>query len=225
VAIGASASVSSNPVAMAPSHVRSTLSLVLLLVTLAPLPVLGQANGASAPLELRPGDAVRVEIRDEPDLAGDFQIDESGRVLLPLIGLVSVAGRDFTRVRGEVEGAYVRELSHSEVRVTPLLRVAVIGEVRLPGLYPVDPTYALGDVLALAGGLGPDAAQDGIELVREGRTIAEVRVDDPSALGLALRSGDQVVVARRSWVSANTSALVGAGASLVVAIVTTLLLR
>jgi polysaccharide export outer membrane protein len=206
---------------MAPSCVRLAVPAVLF----AALGTISASAQEAPPLRLRPGDSVRLEVRDEPDLAGDFQIDESGRVLLPLIGLVSAADRDFADVRAEVEMAYDRELSQSEVRVTPLLRVAVLGEVRTPGLYPVDPTFTLGDVLALAGGLGPEADEDGIALVREGRAIVEVDAQDLVALALPLRSGDQLVVGRRGWIQANAPAFVGAALSLVVAVATTLLLR
>jgi len=205
---------------MVPSSVR--------LAVLAVIAVLGTSPASAqepVSLRLRAGDAVRLEVRDEPALAGDFQVDQAGRVLLPLIGLVSVAGRDFDDVRAEVELAYGRELSQSEIRVTPLLRVAVLGEVRAPGLYPVDPTHTLGDVLALAGGLAPQANPEGITLVREGRVVAEVRGDDVVALALPLRSGDQIVVERLGWFRANAPAFVGTGLSLVVAVVTTLLLR
>jgi protein involved in polysaccharide export with SLBB domain len=177
------------------------------------------------PVRLRPGDAVRLEVRDEPALSGEILVDEGGRVLLPLVGLVSVAGRDFAEVRRDVAAAYARELAHREVRVTPLLRIAVLGEVRSPGLYPVDPTYTLADVIAKAGGLGPEANRSRIELVRGGAVVATVGERDAAALAQALRSGDQVVVARRSWASANTATLVGTGASLLVAVLTALILR
>jgi polysaccharide export outer membrane protein len=197
---------------------------VVLVVALDPSNALGQST-PPGPVRLRAGDAVRLEVRDEPDLTGEYRVDESGRVLLPLIGMVQVAGRAFEDVRRDVDAAYGRELANGEARITPLLRIAVMGEVREPGLFPVDPTYTLADVLALAGGLGPEADHDEIELVREGQRVWSGTDAEAVALVRALQSGDQVIVGRRSWVSMNSPALIGAGASLVVAIVTTLLLR
>ena len=189
-----------------------------------PLALHGQS--ATVPdVQLRPGDEVRLEIRDEPDLAGAFRVDESGRVLLPLVGLIPVAGRPFAEVRAEIDAAYARELHDQQVRLTPLMRIAVLGEVRQPGLYPVDPTMRMGDVLALAGGMAPEANQDRIELVREGRVIETLTQATLPAFNLPFRSGDQVSVARRGWFSSNSSALLGAGLSLVVAVTTALLLR
>jgi len=207
---------------MAPSVVR-TVVLALSLFAITPLSGLGQ-TGAPPPLRLRPGDAVRLVVRDEPDFAGEFQVDEGGQVMLPLIGLVAVAGRDFGEVRREVAAGYDRELTLGEVSLTPLLRIAVLGEVREPSLYPVDPTHTLADVLALAGGLAPSADRDEILLVRDG---VETRLSAEQQLSLAreLRSGDQIVVGRRGWFSENSAILVSAGTSLTVALITALLLR
>ena len=196
----------------------------LLLTIAAPLALNGQSV-AVADVRLRPGDEVRLEVRDEPDLAGEYRVDESGRVLLPLVGLVSIAGRSFSEVRAEIDAAYARELHDQQVRVTPLMRIAVLGEVRQPGLYPVDPTMRMGDVLALAGGIGPDANQDRIELVREGQVIETLTRATLPAYALPFLSGDQVSVARRGWFSSNSSALLGAGLSIVAAVTTALILR
>ena len=198
--------------------------LLLLLVSLAPIPAVGQVDPPGS-LRLRPGDGVRLEVRDEPQLAGEYLVDERGQVLLPLVGLVEVAGRDFEAVRRAVVADFRGELAHEDVRLTPLIRIAVLGEVRQPGLYPVDPTYSLADVLAGAGGLGPEADRDRVELVRDGRVVRSVSEADAVALGEALRSGDQVVVARRSWFSQNSQAVLGAGISILVALTTALLVR
>ena len=49
---------------------RVCFAVLFSVVTFAPLPVLAQVDGASTPLRLRPGDAVRLQVRDEPELGG-----------------------------------------------------------------------------------------------------------------------------------------------------------
>ena len=71
------------------------------------------------PLVLRPGDAVRVEIRDEPDLTAEYPVSESGQVLFPIIGRVRVADRPWTEVSAELDAAYGRELANPDARRLP----------------------------------------------------------------------------------------------------------
>lgn len=184
-----------------------------------------QVPEPGATVRLRAGDAVRVEIEDEPGLSGEFPVGQDGRVLFPLLGFVAVANRPFDEVRREVEAGYAAELVHPVVRLTPLVRLAVLGEVRRPGLFPVDPTYTVGDVLALAGGLGPAADPRRIAVVRGGEVLVTRLDPDFAIFALAPRSGDQIVVGRRGWLRENLAVFVGAVASVSAAALTALLVR
>jgi polysaccharide export outer membrane protein len=152
-------------------------------------------------------------------------VDETGQVLLPVAGLVHVGGRDFADVRGEVERAFATEYRDALVRLVPLLRISVLGEVRVPGLVPVDPTMSLSDVIAAAGGLTELADQGGIRHFRGGEVVSVSTVQDVVERADPLLSGDQIVVGRRSWISQNAPWLIGAGASVTAAVLTALLVR
>jgi len=185
----------------------------------------GAAAQRPVELRLRPGDAVRIEVRDEPSLGGQFQVGDDGAILIPGIGILAVAGRPMAEVEAEVRRAYARELADPVLRVVPLVRVAVLGEVARPGLFPVDPTHTLADVLATVGGLTPLADRGNIVLVRDG-VRRRLRLDPGSAaLAEPLRSGDRIVVGRRSWFSENLAIFVGAAASVAAAAVTSLIVR
>lgn len=208
---------------MLPIPGRAVLLVVLLRLALPEAPrALAQAPSE---LSLRAGDALRVVVRDEARLGGEFPVAEEGYVLLPLLGRVQVAGRPFRAVRDELLAAYARELTDAVVQVTPLLRVAVFGEVRQPGLLAVDPTHTLADVLALAGGTTAAARRDRVLLVREGRGMPVPLQPGEAALRASLRSGDRVLVERRGWFRENAGLFVGAVASVAVAAVTSLLIR
>ncbi len=179
----------------------------------------------TAELRLRPGDGVRLTVRDEPTLSGDFPVVEPGRVLLPELGLVDVSDRPFSAVQAEVRAGYARILVDRDVVVVPLVRVAVLGEVRQPGLFPVDPSQTVADVLASAGGITDAGRTGSVELVRGGLTT-RIRIA-PGGAGLAerLRSGDRIVVGRRSWLHENAPIVIGAAASVLAAATTGLIVR
>jgi polysaccharide export outer membrane protein len=158
-------------------------------------------------------------------MTGEFAVADDGVVLLPLIGSMAVGGRPFEDVSRDIVKAYSRELLETPVRVTPVLRIAVLGEVRQPGLVPADPTYTLADVLAAAGGLTPDGDAGRITLLRDGESMRFSLDESGALLSSRLTPGDQVVVGRRSWIGRNMNVLIGAAASVIAAAVTSLILR
>lgn len=200
--------------------VATSLGVVALTVFAMP----ARAQGVDS-LRLRPGDAIRVAVRDEPSLSGEFPVGADSAVLLPELGPVRVVGRPFSDVVQALDTAFAARLVDPAIQVTPIVRVAVLGEVRRPGLFPVDPSLTLADVLASAGGLTPDASTHAIELVRNG-TVVATRLDPQApALGMVIRPGDQVFVRRRSWISQNTPFILGALGSVAAAAIASLIVK
>jgi polysaccharide export outer membrane protein len=187
--------------------------------------VSAQTSGRFDRLELRAGDAVRLAVKMEPTWSGEYAVGPAGSVMLPLVGSVRAAGRPFPAVVAEIERSYARELTDPELEVTPLLRVSVLGEVKSPGLYLVDPTQRMREVLAVAGGILPSASRKHMVIVREGEQV-EVEYDAGStSMDMTLRSGDQLFVERRSWLTDNLPIFIGAVTSVAAAAVTSLIVR
>lgn len=160
-----------------------------------------------------PGDALKLVIWREPDLSGEFTVDETGTVTLPKVGAMRVAGEGAGAVKARVVAAFQPYLTHSAIEVTVLRRVQVTGAVRTPGVYRVDPTMTLGDALALAGGATTDGSPDQVELLREGERVGN-RLNYRTQIGEAeVRSGDQLYVPERGW-SARRIELLSAGVGL-----------
>ena len=162
-----------------------------------------------APL-LQPGDMVRLKIWREPDLSGDYAVDESGQVVFPKIGPLTVTRISADSLKSLLITTYATYLRNPSVEVTLLRRVNVLGAVRNPGLYQVDPTMTLVDVLAMAGGRTPDGQKDRVDLLRQGEPEpihlrVEARVAD-----VPVHSGDQLIVPERSWLARNSTALAAA---------------
>ena len=156
---------------------------------------------------LRPGDMIRTAIWREPDLSGEFQVDEDGSVVLPLLGKTSVSGVPEDKLREQLQEAYGKFLVNTAVNVTLLRRVNVLGEVRVPGQYTVDATNSVADLIARAQGLTSDANSEDIVLVRGGQRLRAGLAGTQSLMEAGIRSGDQIMVGKRGWMSRNFSSM------------------
>jgi polysaccharide export outer membrane protein len=168
---------------------------------------------------LRPGDLVRLRIWREPDLSGDFTINEQGDVVLPKIGLVRLSDGSPEAVKADLVRRYGQYLRNPSIDVMVLRRVNVMGAVRNPGLYNVEPTMRVADALAMAGGVDQDGKPEDIRLIRDGQPV-QVKMSERTMLtDTPLRSGDQLFVPERSWVSRSRgviAAFITAGTSLLI---------
>jgi polysaccharide export outer membrane protein len=158
---------------------------------------------------LLPGDVIRVEIWREEDLSGEFQVDEQGSVVLPLLGKKQVLGISPDNLRDQLSEEYAQYLVNSAVNVTLLRRIIVLGEVRVAGQYTVDATNSVADVIARAQGVTPAGNAEDIVLVRNGQRLRTGITGMESLQEAGIRSGDQIIVGRRSWASRNFSSMVG----------------
>lgn len=165
-------------------------------------------NQGADPLRL--GDIVRLRIWRETEMSGDYIVNEDGDVVLPRVGAIEVAGVQPAEIKTRITQAYSRFLQDPSIEVTLLRRVQVLGAVRNPGLYPVDPTMTVSDALALAGGTTADGSPNRVVLIRDGvRLPVKLEANTPIA-GAAIRSGDQIYVDQRSWLSRNTGVVTAA---------------
>ncbi len=167
------------------------------------VPAWAQSSTASAPevAPLAPGDAIRATFWREPQLNGEYRVDETGTVVLPLLGARSVRDIVPARLKTALVNDYGRQLrSPDDVQIVLLRRVRVLGAVKTPGLYLVDPTMTLGDAIALAGGATREGKLNDIRVFRNGREIRS-DVNGRARTGEPLGSGDQILVPERSWFS------------------------
>ena len=173
------------------------------------------------PLVLLPGDMVRLRVWRGDNMNGDYLVNNDGTAVFPLIGPWPVTGKSADSLKAELVAEYAQYLRTPSIEVLPLRRVVITGAVQRGGLHPVDPTMTLADALALAGGTTAHGDPNKVDLIRDGRVIrAELR-QDTRILELPIRSGDQLFVPERSWISRNAgvvSAMISATASLAVAL-------
>jgi len=193
---------------------RSWLLSILCLVTAAVLSS-ASVSGAQGSVQqssatLRPGDSLRVRVWREPDLSGVFMVDEHGDLTLPRIGRRSVLDVPIDTIRARVQREYAEFVRDASVEITPLYRVRVTGAVRNPGLFTVNPTMTVGDLIGLAGGPTPAGKRDEVALVRDGRRVALSISQSSQVVTLGLRSGDELNVPERKQVGRYIGMTLGA---------------
>jgi protein involved in polysaccharide export with SLBB domain len=171
-------------------------------------------------LALRPGDAVRLRIWREPDLSGDFPVNESGVVVLPKIGPRRVIAESPDSLKAWVVRSYATFLRNPSIEVLLVRRIQVLGAVKNPGLYPVEPMMTVADAIALAGGTTPQGRSNKVELRRQGERVPGKLAGRLLIGESPIRSGDQIFVPERSWISRNPGIVVGA-----LGLVTTIIFR
>ena len=197
----------------------------------APSPPQGAANHSTAIAPdsgrryLRPGDQVHLKVGREPDLSGDFTIDDRGIAVLPRLGEVHVTDLSPDSLRHLVVNSYSRYLRDPAIDVTMTRRVSVLGAVKNPGLYQADPTVTVADVIALAGGVTELGRRDRVEVMRNGvAVVTRLTPDVPLAVS-PVQSGDQIYVEERGFLSRNPYVIPGVITTVLGAVLAAILVR
>jgi protein involved in polysaccharide export with SLBB domain len=197
--------------------------LIAAVLALAAAPAPAQTGGQGS-YSLAPGDLLRIDIWREQDLSGEFLVDVDGVVTLPLLGRQQVVGVPVSQLHDRLMEQYATHLRNPSITITPRRRVNIFGEVRQPGLYPLDPTVTLAGAIALAGGATETGNLSRIRILRDGQEIRS-RVGTAETLAAAdVRSGDQIIVDRRGWLDRNSPMLLGSAINVLTTIITTLII-
>jgi polysaccharide export outer membrane protein len=130
-------------------------------------------------------------------------VDASGAIIVPPAGTLMVSRIPIALLRDTVRTRLTKFIREPEVDVQVLRRVTVNGAVIKPDIYYMDVSATLRDAIARAGGITENGTRRKVSVVRDGVTTKVSNWEtDTSALSV-LRSGDQVVVGRRSWIEIN----------------------
>lgn len=200
--------------------VTTIVVLVMLGASVAPAQQSHEASGTASPAAgadatVRPGDQVSLRIVREPEMSGVFTVSEMGETVLPRLGRIAVSALTAGELQDSLRNAYGVYLRDPAVEVTVLRRVGVQGEVQRPDVYMVDLTVTLRDLLAKAGGVTEAGNPNSIYIVRGDEQIRLGKDESARFRTAELRSGDQVVVGRRSWIALNPSVAVSTATGLV----------
>ena len=113
-------------------------------------------DAAVGPQRLQPGDKIKITVFGEDRLSGEYTIDPSGAVSLPLAGTVKAAGSTKAQLEKSLarkfRGDYLRNPKVT-VEIAAYRPIYLLGEVEKPGEYPFKPGLNALTAAALAGGL------------------------------------------------------------------------
>jgi len=163
---------------------------------LKPLPA-DQAGGA---YHLGTGDQVRVITFGGDQLTGEFRINDSGNIAIPLLGSVHAAGLT-TAALGDT---IATDLQKKDLLKNPSVSVEVIayrpffilGEVTKPGEYPYEPGMTVLTAVSIAGGFTYRAVTNYASIIRTTPTDAvEGRVDRQTLV----KPGDVITIFERRF--------------------------
>ncbi|CAH0536161.1 hypothetical protein VMF7928_00250 [Vibrio marisflavi CECT 7928] len=155
------------------------------------------------------GDLIQVNLPGEKTLNRGFQVDKRGRIALPEVGQVYVAGYKESQLKSVVSSSLskvFRDLSNLTVVIAQQqILVSVQGYVVSPGEYTLNKSADIQMVLHAAGGLRAGAQLDKMQLKRAGNKVtfnykAFLDTGDESLLP-KLQSLDTIFVAASPLVS------------------------
>ena len=170
----------------------------------------GAAAQTSQDYTLGAGDAIRVQVFQNPDLTIEARVSETGTINYPLIGAVQLGGLSIAAAEKKIAdalrtGGFVQKPQVNIVLVAVRgNQVSVLGQVNRPGRFPLETfNTKVTDMLALAGG----ATQLGDDLViitgiREGKSfrkeidIASLFLENKGADDIIVSGGDTIYVHR-----------------------------
>lgn len=160
-------------------------------------------NGSGA--LLGSGDLMEISVFDTPELNLRARVDGDNKILLPLIGEVTVKGLSPAQLEKEIRQRLITGHFVKDPQVNVFVAeyagqmVFVTGEVAHPGAYPLLRAHRLADLIALAGGVDSTAGNSAI-LTRKNDPDHPQEIDlndkDDKRANPLIEAGDSIAVSK-----------------------------
>jgi polysaccharide biosynthesis/export protein len=154
-------------------------------------------KAAAAPPQLQAGEKIHVNVYGEPSLSGDYQIDPSGFVSLPLAGTIKAAGLSQQQLEQNLttqfSSGYLKNPKIT-VGIAEFRPFYIVGEVEKPGAYPYTGGLTVLSAIAIAGGTTYRANQSNVLIQHLGE---KVMLKYDMTLPIPILPGDIIQVPRR----------------------------
>lgn len=157
---------------------------------------------------LGPGDVVRIQVFQNPDLMTETRVSETGSITYPLIGNIEVGGLSIAAAEKKIADALKKGgfIKQAQVNIVLLQmrgnQVTVFGQVNRPGRFPLETLSRVSDMLAVAGGATPVGDDFAIVTgLRDGKPFRKL-IDIP-ALYLGENSDEDIYLAGGDTIYVN----------------------
>jgi protein involved in polysaccharide export with SLBB domain len=122
-------------------------------------------------ISLQAGDRIRLTVFGEDKVSGDYELDPSGYLSLPLAGTIPAAGSSKIELEQSItqslKGRYLKDPKVT-IDVISYRPIYVLGEVQKPGAYPFHSGLNVMSAIAVAGGSTYRASNSEVMIQRFG---------------------------------------------------------
>ncbi len=149
------------------------------------------------------GDEIQLQVWGVADFATQLVVDRNGQVMVPRVGVLTVAGLRVEQLEGVLRSHIGKVFTNFELAasVSKLrsIQVYVVGQAQRPGTYTLSSLSTLINALFASGGPNANGSMRAIELKRGSRTITTLDLYDFIAKGdqskdITLQPGDVIVI-------------------------------
>jgi polysaccharide export outer membrane protein len=162
-------------------------------------------GAASGEYVIGVGDSINIRVYEQESLSGTFKIRRDGRIGLPLVGELIVAGKRPSELGKEIEGRLkefvVTPRVTVNVEISQPVTITAVGEIAKVGPVTLEPPARLIEALAAAGGPNDFADRSRIFVLRQFPKFRRLRFNydailhnEGGAAAFPLQTGDVVVV-------------------------------
>ncbi|WP_245536229.1 polysaccharide biosynthesis/export family protein [Terriglobus roseus] len=151
------------------------------------------------------GDILNIQVWKEKDLSQVVTVRPDGKISLPLLNELSVAGLEPSQLEAMIHARLLSIVVEPQVTVTVAeihsRMVYIAGEVARPGAYPLNAPITVLQLIAQAGGITAFASRKKIHIIPADSSTSKVWLNYKALTqgtdvnrNLALNPGDTVVV-------------------------------
>ncbi|HLZ01620.1 MAG TPA: polysaccharide biosynthesis/export family protein [Bradyrhizobium sp.] len=152
---------------------------------------------SAADYVLGPNDRIRLKVYGEPDISGEYEIDNTGQISVPLAGHINAAGLTTRQLERAVAAALSKGIVRDprvNIEVALYRPYYILGEVKKSGEYPYRLGLTVLDAVASAGGFTYRANENKVYLRRAGSSAEEsYSLDIP----ILVNPGDNIRIPER----------------------------